>query len=648
LCSALVLIIAADGHADAAKIDLPALLAEMADLDGLAEFPAPAYTCKQFSSYDRATKNPTNNWFANGDCGHFIRVEKNGERDEFVMMDAEGPGVIVRIWSANPTGTIRFYLDHAEEPAWSVPMDQLTRGTVAPLVEPLAGMRARGCNLYFPIPYAEHCKVTLDKGGIYYHINYRTYPEGTRVETFKQADLEAHAAAIAATAEKLSATDLAVGVDGDAVESAPGEAAVISEIKGPAAIDRFAMNVAAEDMTEALRRTVLRITFDGKLTVDVPLGDFFGSAPGINPYQSLPCGMAENGDMWSNWKMPFAKSARIEAVNYGKHPVKLTCRIDHSPYTWADRSMLFHAKWRSQVNIPTRPFSDWNCLTAKGRGVFIGLSYQVSNPVNIWWGEGDEKIFVDGEAFPSHFGTGTEDYFGYAWCDTALFTHAYHSQSRCDGPGNQGHASLNRWHVLDSIPFRKDFRFDMEVWHWAECNVNLSATAYWYAEPKAEDAFGPVNAEDVAKPLEPEIPGVKDAIEGEQMRIIARVGTVQPQNVGGCSRFRHMWWRGGGTKVGDKLTLGFNVAQAGRYDIHAAFVKAKDYGIHQLSINDAAVGEPLDFYNPTVIVSEQIKIGTVDLREGENTITAEVTGANEQAIEAYMFGLDYLLLVPAP
>ena len=33
-----------------------------------------------------------------------------------------------------------------------------------------------------------------------------------------------------------------------------------------------------------------------------------------------------------------------------------------------------------------------------------------------WWGEGDEKIYVDGEDFPSHFGTGTEDYYGYAWC----------------------------------------------------------------------------------------------------------------------------------------------------------------------------------------------------------------------------------------
>ena len=31
----------------------------------------------------------------------------------------------------------------------------------------------------------------------------------------------------------------------------------------------------------------------------------------------------------------------------------------------------------------------------------------VWNPRGGWWGEGDEKFFVDGEKFPSTFGTGS-------------------------------------------------------------------------------------------------------------------------------------------------------------------------------------------------------------------------------------------------
>ena len=111
--------------------------------------------------------------------------------------------------------------------------------------------------------------------------------------------------------------------------------------------------------------------------------------------------------------------------------------------------MHFHAKWRAQFDVPTRPMIDWNYLTAKGQGVFAGVAFAIDNPVKDWWGEGDEKIYVDGETFPSHFGTGTEDYYGYAWCWPGLFTHAYHAQPRCDGPGNYGRTSVNRFHILD-------------------------------------------------------------------------------------------------------------------------------------------------------------------------------------------------------
>ena len=66
--------------------------------------------------------------------------------------------------------------------------------------------------------------------------------------------------------------------------------------------------------------------------------------------------------------------------------------------------------------LPTRPFRDWHVAGIQGQGHLVGTVLDVENPpAAAWWGEGDEKIYVDGEAFPSLFGTGTEDYFGYAW-----------------------------------------------------------------------------------------------------------------------------------------------------------------------------------------------------------------------------------------
>ncbi|MBU0616921.1 MAG: DUF2961 domain-containing protein, partial [Planctomycetes bacterium] len=494
----------------APKVTTQSLLAEMTDLAGLAEYPDPPFTCKQFSSYDRKSKTPEDleGWFANADCGQYLRVEEVGERKEHVMVDVDGPGAIVRIWSANPKGTLRIYLDHAETPVIEAPMTDVLGGKFAGIPKPIAGERSRGWNSYFPIPYAEHCKITSDEGGFYYHVNYRTYPPSTNVTTFVLPDLERLTTEIGAVAEAL-ASPYKCGVESipwyykeveRAIQQRMGPNTVFkmqgSKIRPgkqtlckmgtlkDRAIVGLRVKVEAEDVDLALRQLLLSLSFDGEETVTCPLGDFFGAAPGVNAYESLPMSVTEDGEMWSHWVMPFDRAAEL-AINYtGRQEVILKWGIADEEYDWTERSMHFHAKWRGEYDVPTRPMQDWNYLTATGQGVFVGAAFNIANPVRHWWGEGDEKIYVDGETFPSHFGTGTEDYFGYAWCCNEPFTHAYHNQPRCDGPGNYGHTAVNRWHVIDRIPFERDFRFDMELWHWhAETKVAMSVVSYWYARP---------------------------------------------------------------------------------------------------------------------------------------------------------------------
>ncbi|MDH7503105.1 MAG: DUF2961 domain-containing protein, partial [Verrucomicrobiota bacterium] len=172
-------------------ISVGSLLDEMTDLKGLARFPHPSYTCRQFSSYDRKARSPSEDWFANNDCGNYLREEQRAGRTEYVMMDAPGPGAIVRIWSANPAGTLRIYIDDSEKPVIESPMSDVLGGKFPGLPRPIAGEYSKGWNLYFPIPYAKSCKVTSDKGGFYYHVNYRTYESGTAVRSFTLDQLEA-------------------------------------------------------------------------------------------------------------------------------------------------------------------------------------------------------------------------------------------------------------------------------------------------------------------------------------------------------------------------------------------------------------------------------------------------------------------------
>lgn len=634
-------------------ITMQKLLAEMTDLKSMAEFPAPAFTTRQFSSYDRAATTPGGkNWFANGDSNQYLRVEDRAGRKEWVMMDAKGPGAVVRMWSANPNGNLRIYIDGNTAPALEGKMSDLLGGQSALLPKPLSGMRARGYNLYFPILYARSCKITSDANGFYYLVNYRTYAAGTPVVSFNSAQLNTLQPAIKRAATLLG-EPRAAGIWPRQVNLlnlrlAPGATAPLARASGMQAITQLLMRPAPGTSEAALRGVVLRMSFDGQNTVEVPLGDFFGTAPGRDAFTSLPLGITSDGEMWSNWVMPFQRSARVWLHNMGNSTVLLKGQIGLAPYRWTPNSMHFYAGFRSRYDIATRPMTDLNFLQSSGQGVFAGLSYAIDNPTRAWWGEGDEKIYVDGEKFPSFFGTGTEDYFGYAWSNPERFTHAYHNQPRAEAPGNYGRSSNNRFHIIDRIPFRKNLRFDMEMWHWEDVKVNLATVAYWYARRGASATFPALRRADLTvRPMPPFfLPKVAGAIEGEEMEVVAKTAQVATQSWMGTSGEGQLWWHGA-PAVGDRLVLRFKVPQAGTYRVFGRFIKAKDYGIAQLAINGQNAGAPLDFYNDVVKVSDQIELGTFDLKAGANEFSATITGANPQAENGHLFGLDYLLLKPA-
>ena len=639
-----------------AAVTTESLLGEMVDLRRLTKFPAPAYTTKQFSSYDRASKTHSDHagWFANGDRGHYLRVEERQGRKEHVMMDAAGPGAIVRIWSANPKGTLRVYIDRSDTPVIEAEMTKLLGGDVPGFPKPIAGERSRGWNLYFPIAYAKSCKVTSDEGGFYYHVNYRTYEEGSEVESFKKADLARLADKIEDVASRLSNPRGGSNLPADRTKKPfdvtleANDAAQLWEMDGANAVCGFLVHLDANDLVAAARQIVVYMEFDGEKTVECPIGDFFGTAPGLVSYESLPLGITEGEaqDMWCHWRMPFRSGAKISVRNLGEQQARVHGAVAVVPYDWDDRSLLFHAKWRIAKNVPTRPMTDWSHLACGGKGRFVGGAFHIVNPVKKWWGEGDEKIYVDGEEFPSHFGTGTEDYYGYAWCCNERFVHAYHNQPNCDGPGNYGNTSVNRFHIIDDIPFTQSFTFDIEDWHWHDrCDTTRAAVSYWYARPKGSDFFGPITQDDVQIEPIPElkVPRVPGAIEGERIKVLAKTGNVGAQGSWAfMSDEKHLWWREG--KPGDRLELGFGVKEAGRRHVIVRLTKAVDYGKVQLHVNGQKAGEVIDLFNNGVVGTDEIDLGGFDLKKGQNTLAIEIVGANDKAVKSYMAGLDYILL----
>src|SRR5262249_21757742 len=80
---------------------------------------------------------------------------------------------------------------------------------------------------------------------------------------------------------------------------------------------------------------------------------------------------------------------------------------------------------------------------------------------NFWWGEGEVKVYLDGDADnPTLCGTGTEDYTGSGY-GLGVFSHAYQG---CQYRSANGAVfGFYRFHIPDPVYFYQDARVTIQV-----------------------------------------------------------------------------------------------------------------------------------------------------------------------------------------
>jgi len=491
------------------------LLEEMIDRDQLAVHPYLGNTCRtsQASSHDR---NPTSlgapAYFANGDHTNFLGREWVAGGWEYLMFEDTGPGAITRWWmtSSEDAGNVRVYADGSSTPVISGPFRQVL-GENASFGGELS-FKSRnspwcGTNLYAPIPYSQSVKVTyrgpIDQA-VYYNVNYRRYDTATAVQTYSAADPTTYAGQLGTVHAELQTPSVNGHVDHQHTQNValgPGQD-VAYNLNGTGAIRRLAVNITGADQVAALSSTYLELTFDGQRTARVPLGHFFGNGDGsaaavYNPCEDLYRTVAADGSMTARWVMPYHTAAQVRLVNEGGQSVDVALQVDSGQWTWDGSSMHFHANFRQETGVKTRAANgttDFRYLTVRGRGVYVGDTLSMRNGASAWWGEGDEKVYVDyidangvgHNAGPNHIGTGSEDYYGYAWGHTETFDTAFIAQPISNGNNTAGGRTVNsRVRALDAVPFDESFKFDIEMWHWSETQVDYGVTTYWYGRPGA-------------------------------------------------------------------------------------------------------------------------------------------------------------------
>ncbi|MDB5158550.1 MAG: hypothetical protein JWR50_3257 [Mucilaginibacter sp.] len=462
----------------------------------------------QASSYDRrsvAFDQP--GWFTNRDASQYIRTDEVSGRKENVMLDVDGPGAIVRFWltTFRRNGVIRIYFDNKTEPEITIPAYDLMKLDLPlgrALLQPHSSYEPKekgGSTLYLPMPYAKHCKVTFedkdtDNQPRYYQINYlKLY----KAETFTLKhfnELKDYAAKIN---DRLLHPDSVIISPTRNIDQqiAPNGQASVDLPKGSSSICMLSIRIKTDDpadYAQALRSTVLKIEFDGEQTVWCPIGDFSGSGVGGKPLKSWYRTVTDDGEIISRWVMPYQHTAKITVLNLNDKPVHVSLKAKNSPSNWMKQTMYFHADWKNQNNVPLRQVDvpvyptdknypmDWDLNTIEGSGVFMGETFAVYNHMHVWYGEGDQKLWVDGAKFPVEYGTGTEDYYNTSWAPVVLYQTPFANAPRADNADSFGYNTFTRTRNLDAVPFSKSFRFSLETLGWKDGFADFAATTYWY------------------------------------------------------------------------------------------------------------------------------------------------------------------------
>ena len=663
------------------QINLSTLLNEIVNREQIASLPAPEYRCQQASSYNRASVSPDlPGWFADSDGIGFIRVEENHGRKEWVLMEDEGPGCIVKIWAVcfyyglnNTTGAnIHIYLDGAEEPTISENFFELVKGQ-AFVKPPFADSSTRAGNLYCPIPYAKGCKITMDSRAFYNIINYRSYAQGTDVRTFTMEEFKAVAPLREAVAQTLNTTPDARGRTlGKAHTLSPGQHVSCPLPGGAHAVKQIEIKLDdAASMAQALRSVVLKGQFDGEQTLWVPVGDFFNNVGKIRPYDMWERSVKADGTLVCRWVMPYERQGQISLHNLGSTPVNASLKVTTGPWTWDARSMHFYATWRMDEPTTTFPLYDWNFLTAQGTGVIVGDQWTVLNPRQGWWGEGDEKIYIDDDIdkrFPSHFGTGTEDYYGWAGGVVPTpedeFAKPFLGNIIVGHPRSMGYNVCTRTRVLDAIPFQEKIQFDVESscgtrqrWHY----LQYAQTTFWYARPGVKHNRKPL-PQMASQPL-PTLEGlqalveqakdeqyiVAGALEAELLTVASKSQGVKENlaNIpvwgemsGGA--LKNLWFESPGDFAEIKITEQF---EASRIRVCAAV--GRQNGQYRIHVN-GVLKQTQDLYsNHEGMTNPTIDLGRCEPQDNAFVIRFELEGhhANARAqSNRYALGIDYFLI----
>jgi len=440
----------------------------------------------------------------------------------------------------------------------------------------------------------------------------------------------------------------------------PGQSHTLCELTGPGVIRHVwltfpeaAPSWLAKDGGARPDEIVLRIYWDGQEqpAVEAPVGDFFAVGFGERrEVKSAPV-VVEDGDSYNCfWPMPFFKSAKVTLTNESPRPLNSTYfHVDWEQRALPEKTPYFCAQYRQEH--PAGAGKDYVVLQAEGEGHYVGTVLSVRTRSPEWFGEGDDRFYIDGEEVASIQGTGTEDYFLSAW-GLKLNSMPYSGTTLLEGGfGHLGQkTTAYRWHVCDPVRFSRSLTVAFEHKGWVpgdekpdgkvhghtERFDDFASVAFWYqiGQPKRFTTLPPA-ADRVP-------PSLDLVVDGKELLGTAKTDGAQLELQGGWP------WTGFGqvfarsSKDGWSVEFTFATKAVPRRELILVLTRSFDYGTFRVLLDGEQKLNDVDLYSAELGRSE-FMLGTRDWPEGKHVLRFECTGRNLQS-KGLFLGVDSVRL----
>lgn len=252
---------------------------------------------------------------------------------------------------------------------------------------------------------------------------------------------------------------------------------------------------------------VMRIYWDNEEypSVEAPISAFFGCAydenfkdrdgnyPVLNSEMML---VAPGRGYNCYFEMPFRRHCRITLENRGAKTETLYYMISGWHGEVEPDAGYFHAVYRQEH--PVQKGRSYTVVDGvKGRGAFVGMTLAAGmNGHNTCWVEGEAKMYLDGDTYPTMNYTGTEDYFcgSYAFGNDIILNQ-YQTYSglyaglyaiigdTSEMYNHQKRFMLYRWHVKDPVYFKESFTMKLDNLGWTGPRYDdYTTVAYYYLD----------------------------------------------------------------------------------------------------------------------------------------------------------------------